>query len=116
MSTAFAFACRCCHSLLNQHRHLVAMTVPTYLSHLIDADVSHTNECVSVHAGSTWGRRVVKVDKSEELLIVLGDALNVLEGLDSSSKDVTGIHADAEARVLELEHELNEVRYVGERL
>lgn len=98
---------------LNQHRHLISVTVPSHFGHLLNTNVPHSNKGVSVQAGSTWGRRVIEMDKSQELLIVLGNTLNVLEGADSRGKYVAGIHANAETGVLELEDELNEVGYIS---
>ena len=92
------------------------MAVPADLGHLLNSNVSHANEGVAVQAGSTRGRRVVKVDQTEELLIVLSDALNILKWTDTCSKDVAGVDADTEARILELQNELNEVRDISERL
>lgn len=79
------------------------------VNHPFHADVPRAHEGVAVQARAARRGGIVVVDELEELLVVLRQALDIVQRVVSAGEDVARINADAQARILELEDELHEV-------
>jgi len=102
--------------LLDDHWVLVVVAVRGDVNHPLHTDVPRAHECVPVQARAARRGGIIVVDELEELLVVLRQALDIVQRIVTACEDVARINADAQARVLELEDELHKVSVGRKRL